>query len=307
MHISIILPLYNAGPYVTRAIRSALQQVEVVEVIVIDDASTDEGYAQVQRVAAEDARVCLLRHPDGQNHGAGATRNLGLTLATAEYVAFLDADDYYLPNRFARTKRVFAERTDTDGVYETIGVDYYDEEGKDKSLRHHRGNLRTGLRATNILPGQLMEYLCTHPGENIHLNGLTLKRQAIQGHWCFDEGLRQAQDTDFIWQLALNIRLYSSGSDMPVARRGVHAHNRVFDLAKVSYYRRQLAKKWYDRMLTANWQPSINWYFTRLYLETAARQRSWTKHKVTSYLFKAGGLLVLWVKHPWRLTKRLLG
>jgi glycosyltransferase involved in cell wall biosynthesis len=95
---SIIVPAYNAEAFVARAITSALAQTEPrIEVIVIDDASTDATAAIVTRIAARDGRVRLLRSE--VNGGPGAARNRGLDAARGEWVALLDADDSFEPRR----------------------------------------------------------------------------------------------------------------------------------------------------------------------------------------------------------------
>jgi glycosyltransferase involved in cell wall biosynthesis len=91
--ISVVISLYNKQPYVERAIASVLQSgYPVHEVIVVDDGSTDDG---PQRVSAMgDPRVRVIKQP---NAGVSAARNRGISEATGDYVAFLDADDYWTP------------------------------------------------------------------------------------------------------------------------------------------------------------------------------------------------------------------
>lgn len=92
--VSVVVPLYNKAAYVEKTLTSILTQTySPCEVIVVNDGSTDDGPSLVQ--AIEDDRIQLI-HQD--NQGPGSARNQGLRLATAPYVAFLDADDEWLPN-----------------------------------------------------------------------------------------------------------------------------------------------------------------------------------------------------------------
>ena len=95
--VDVIVPVYNARAYVARAVRSALE-AKAARVILVDDGSTDGSGDICDALAAQDARVTVLHQP---NRGASAARNAGLDAATAEYVAFLDADDMLLPGALA--------------------------------------------------------------------------------------------------------------------------------------------------------------------------------------------------------------
>ena len=91
--ISVIMPLYNKAGFVEKAIRSALDNGPgVVEVIVVDDGSRDNGAEIVESI--DDSRVRLVRKANG---GVSTARNVGLDLATGDWLAFLDSDDYWLP------------------------------------------------------------------------------------------------------------------------------------------------------------------------------------------------------------------
>lgn len=91
--ISVIIPLYNKGKYIVRALDSVFAQTyQDFEVIVVDDGSTDNGLEIVQQY--RDSRLRLIRQA---NAGPGAARNRGLKASKAPFVAFLDADDEWLP------------------------------------------------------------------------------------------------------------------------------------------------------------------------------------------------------------------
>src|ERR687895_561679 len=97
MRLSVIIPAWNRAHLVCDAINSALDQRSgEVEVIVVDDASTDDTAGLLTRIYGD--RVRLLRLLN--RAGAGAARNAGFALATGEFVAFLDSDDVWLPGKF---------------------------------------------------------------------------------------------------------------------------------------------------------------------------------------------------------------
>lgn len=102
----VVMPLYNKCDYVEASIRSVLAQPRLNQLIVVDDGSTDGGADRVAALAQEDARIRLLRQP---NAGVSVARNQGVLACTAEFVAFLDADDLYLPG-FLDQMAALAER-----------------------------------------------------------------------------------------------------------------------------------------------------------------------------------------------------
>ena len=94
--ISIIIPVYNVAGYVRQCIMSVLEKVdERVEIIVVEDHSTDHSLEIVQELVSLNPDIRLLR-PE-ENLGLGAARNLGISKASNEYVMFLDSDDFLVP------------------------------------------------------------------------------------------------------------------------------------------------------------------------------------------------------------------
>jgi glycosyltransferase involved in cell wall biosynthesis len=94
MKISVVIPTYNYGTYLSRAIESVLAQTHPVhEIIVVDDGSTDDTRATAARFGER------IRYIFQENRGLSAARNTGIRAATGEWVAFLDADDWWLPEK----------------------------------------------------------------------------------------------------------------------------------------------------------------------------------------------------------------
>lgn len=100
--VSVIIPFFNRIPYLLEAIESVLNQTHKnLEIILVDDGSTDD-IEGVRKVSAKDARI---KYANQENKGVSVARNLGIGIATGEYIAFLDSDDLFLPNKIATQLR----------------------------------------------------------------------------------------------------------------------------------------------------------------------------------------------------------
>jgi glycosyltransferase involved in cell wall biosynthesis len=112
--VSVVIPLYNKGPHIARALNSVLAQTfQDFEVIVVDDGSTDDGAGIVR--GFDDPRIRLIQQA---NQGVSAARNRGVEGAEAELVAFLDADDEWLPKHLETINRLRAKHPEA-GAYAT--------------------------------------------------------------------------------------------------------------------------------------------------------------------------------------------
>ena len=112
--ISIITPMYNAKKYIKQAIDSALNQTFAdIEIIIIDDCSTDGSYELCQSLYGNNERVVLLHNE--KNLGCSLTENRGLRLARGKYIAILEADDAYLPETLEALYNI-AEKEQADVV-----------------------------------------------------------------------------------------------------------------------------------------------------------------------------------------------
>lgn len=94
--LSVVIPVYNIRDYVERCVRSVLAQPDVpLEVLIVDDGSTDDSGAVCDALAAEDSRVTVIHKPNG---GLSDARNCGLCHAQGEYILFMDGDDWLTEN-----------------------------------------------------------------------------------------------------------------------------------------------------------------------------------------------------------------
>lgn len=255
--ISVIIPVYNAALFLEKSVQSALQFNEVKEILLIEDQSTDNSLEICQKLASENSGIKLFQHADKGNHGAGASRNLGIEKATCDFIAFLDADDYYLPNRFDAEKEILKE-TKIDGVFGAIGVEYLTEKGRQEFQEKFKNVSLTTVNYAAEGEEVFRGLLGLTPrifGTFFHLNALTVRRSAVEKHRLrFNENLRVHQDSDFNIKLSYFCHLKSGIIDKAIAVRGVHDHNRITKIIPYSsqYNARQL-------ML---WQSLYNWAVT---------------------------------------------
>ena len=101
--VSVVLPFLDAETFLDEAVRSVCDQThERWELLLVDDGSTDDSPAIAARWAKRDSRIRVFEHEGHLNRGISASRNLGLAHATGEFVALLDADDVFLPEKLER-------------------------------------------------------------------------------------------------------------------------------------------------------------------------------------------------------------
>ena len=97
---SIITPVYNGENYINQAIKSVIGQTfSRWELLIIDDASEDKSLSIIKEWEARDERIKVLQHADRINKGVSVSRNFGIRFVSGEWIAFLDADDYWYPHK----------------------------------------------------------------------------------------------------------------------------------------------------------------------------------------------------------------
>lgn len=147
--VSTIIPVHNRPSLVEDAVLSVLEQeYRPVEVIIVDDGSTDETVGAVERLARERTEVRSVRIP---NSGPGRAREVGRRLAGGEFIQYLDSDDVLLPLKFARQVKALRSFPDTDVCYGKTRFVHQDGE------RMTRPWKRTGERVRTMFPSFLVE------------------------------------------------------------------------------------------------------------------------------------------------------
>lgn len=200
--VSVIIPVYNAEKYIQRSITSALAQAEVKEVIVVDDGYPDAAYSICQQLAEIEPRIKLLTHSNHENLGAAVSRNLGMLNATCSYISFLDADDFFLPNRFKFTKEVFADNPIVQGVYEPVGTEFSSIEAKDLFCKMMRIKVEQAdgylTYPKKALEGKdFFESILMNTELPPVTDGITIKRNLLSIVGLFNPQLRLHQDSEF--------------------------------------------------------------------------------------------------------------
>lgn len=184
--VSIIIPTYKGSHALSRAINSALNQTyENIEVIVVDDnMPNSEERSETEKVMTcfeNNEKLLYLKHE--KNRNGAAARNTGIANAKGDYIAFLDDDDYYLPERIERSINYLKKHSGLVGVY--VGVDVVDQEG----------NVRLRVRPECDLnvSDLLQEEMIIGTGSNIFIKSEIVQR--IRG---FDETFIRRQDIEFM-------------------------------------------------------------------------------------------------------------
>jgi len=237
--VSVITPVYNAASTIRRAVESAMALDEVAELLLIDDAGPDNALDVCRQLQQEHPRVRLIRHPDGKNHGAGASRNLGLKYATSSFIAFLDADDYYLPNRFMAEREILPSDKFMDGVYGATLTEYEDAVSKERFEAAGFSYQHFVSISQEVPPEELFSVLFwQHPiiRGSFHTDAITIRAQLVERVGGFNEALRLQQDTHLWCRFAAIGRLRSGIIDRPVAVRCIHGRNRMTDTIQQSKY-----------------------------------------------------------------------
>lgn len=187
--ISVIIPLYNHARYIGEALESVLLQTSPVdEIILIDDGSSDDGFAIAQGVLAQAPNTILLQQ---KNSGAHNTINSAISRSSSEYLAVLNSDDMFAPEKIKRCRRIMAEIADVDLITGDIG--FMDSNSKRQNKMNNWMKNAHLFLAESGLP-QIAQL-------NRHFSFTTSNMVFSRRLWAASEGfqkLRYCHDLDFL-------------------------------------------------------------------------------------------------------------
>lgn len=188
--VTIILPTYNRAHLVSRAVTSVLNQTyQDFELIIVDDCSIDNTEEIIENFCKQDQRVICIKH--SRNKGGNAARNTGIKAARAEYIAFQDSDDEWLPGKLEKQVELLENMSrDEAGVVYTA---FWRIEGKDKT--YNPGNIKN--KEGNIQAELLKGNFITTPS-------VLIKKECFEKAGLFDEDFPRLQD----WEMWLRVAKY---------------------------------------------------------------------------------------------------
>jgi len=199
--VSVVIPTYNRAKLVINAIESVLaQKYAVDEIIVVDDGSTDDTPLMLERVREANPRMAkVLRYFHQANRGQSVARNKGLEEAIGEWVAFLDSDDIWLPEKLDCQVRALREFNTLAAACFT-DVQFMGTADVKSTVFELRGETGRGL--TGLVPdsvGLLLDRARTPP---IWVQSVVTKTDLARRVGGFDPKLRFGEDDDFLFRLA---------------------------------------------------------------------------------------------------------
>jgi len=202
---SVVIPTYNREKFIGRAIRSVLRQsCDDYEIIVVDDGSTDRTRRVVQSFGG---RVRYIRQP---NRGPSEARNTGIRSARGEFIAFLDSDDRFLPNKLEANRKFLEKHPECNFLYSW----YYD-------VNRRRQKLRKGKQYKDL---DQFRYHLYRRHFTIRTSTVVVHRSCFEKAGLFHPGYRYSQDWDMWLRLAAHYRGFCQQKALAVYRRHERKH-----------------------------------------------------------------------------------
>lgn len=198
--ISVIIPMYNAEETIVKALDSVVHQnynLDEFEVIVINDGSEDQSKNVVEHYKNTHPDICIII-VDRPNGGVSKARNKGLSIAKGDYIAFLDSDDEWLPDKTEKQMKLLTDKN--------LNVDFIT-------------CLRNGEKIWfpyvanehNLAPITLKKLLIRVDGQT---STALFKRKIVENTGFFDENQRYSEDANYWMKISKNNAMYILGEEL---------------------------------------------------------------------------------------------
>lgn len=223
--IAVIIPAYNAAGRLARAVQSVWETgYPRLAVVIVDDGSVDATVWEAEQLCAQDPRCTLLRHEGGANLGVSASRNLGIRHSDSDWIAFLDSDDEYLPNRFEGLSAAlrYAQAGEPDAVYDIAEVRTAPGGAGEAKWWSASGDENFGVR--HALTGdELLTRL--FEGECWQTGAVVVRRAMLEITGVFDPCKKIAEDCDLWFRIAIAGRVVPGDLTRPASVYWRHGAN----------------------------------------------------------------------------------
>ena len=218
--ISVVIPLYNKEKYISKAIQSVLDQTFTdFELIIVNDGSTDDGPAKVRRFT--DHRIRMIDQP---NAGVSIARNNGVNLAKYDYIAFLDADDWWHPDFLLGMKKLIDAYNDA-AIY---GCNYFYV--KNRQNRISKVGIPESFEAGYINYFKTYANTFTVP---FNCSFVVVNRQKFNDVGGFNPKLKFGEDFDLWVRMALKNKVAYQNKPLAYSNQDVQVENRALGFGKL--------------------------------------------------------------------------
>ncbi|BAZ43788.1 glucosyltransferase [Chondrocystis sp. NIES-4102] len=226
--VSVIIPVYNGAKYIQMALDSVLTQTySNYEIIVIDDGSSDDTRMKLQGYKDK------IRYIYQENQGSAAARNVGISLAKGELIAFLDADDYWsTPDKLTKQVAAFNEHP----AWGCINTGWHLVDGENKHLK----TVQPWHNAPKLDLETWLKRKC------VRTSAMVFRKQWLESVGGFDEQLRQSHDVDLVLRLSLAGCETGWLEESTVCYRQ-HQHNTTNNSLKQATYVQAVLDKFFAR------------------------------------------------------------
>ena len=230
--VSVVIPAYNVCAYIEETLISLKRQTfEAFEAIIVNDGSTDETVTIARSFCQRDSRFRLITKPNG---GLSSARNFGICHAKADYIAMLDGDDIYEPDKLANHVRWL----DADPQ---IGVVY----SASKTMRDDGRVTWMSISGKPVSSDSLVSLL--YKNFVGHGSNAVFRRAVIDEVGEFDETLRSSEDIDFWLRIAATGRWRFQREVQPLCCYRIRPSGLSFDLSQMYHSHQQVLQAAYDR------------------------------------------------------------